>query len=169
MTTAWHPGDARSSGAAGRRVARRTTAMKQRSAVHVKKSDTARNMRESRLEELDRAKKISEIVALLHRAADEAPAAASLLDARIAELRAESAALNPPLEYCGKCDFEWDGRSEPPSEQTDECWHAAMRALWNELTLYNIERAPDEALDELLARLDAAVLAQDANRCAMAS
>jgi hypothetical protein len=66
-----------------------------------------------RLGELAEAHALERRIGILRMAVELAPAAAPALDARVAELRAERLALDPPVLLCPYCGYEWAGRRRP--------------------------------------------------------
>jgi hypothetical protein len=105
-----------------------------------------------RLDQLERADELRQDLFLLRRALALAPAAENAINARIAELLAERERLDPPMDYCVACGFEWDGREEPPQEQGPECCHEDMFRIWDETCECGIRRGSTEPLDKFIDR-----------------
>jgi hypothetical protein len=112
----------------------------------------------SRLNEWHRAEALKKQIEILQEACKIAPSSAPALEVRIAELRADRLALNPPLATCGGCGAEWDGRQKPPQASNNEgCYgnHDDMEEMWAHIQKSGLQRGADELPEEFSRRMAA--------------
>jgi hypothetical protein len=109
-----------------------------------------------RLGELGEAHALEARVGILRKAAKLAPSAAPALEARIAELRAERLALDPPVLLCPYCGYEWAGRRRPRFRcYGGEGDHGWIADAWQDIQESGLRRGRDELPEDFRRRLAA--------------